>query len=391
MKCFSAQYIITNSGPPLKRAVVTTEDDGEIISVEDTGGSLEEKRHLEFYNGIIIPGFVNCHAHLELSHMKGSVPRGTGLGNFINEVIHTRDIDPARIIDSARSADNDMFNAGIVLCADVCNNSLTFNIKEESLIRYISLIEVFGLDPGNAGRRMDDAMKAADAARGKNLKYSLVPHSAYSVSVPLFRLLRGKTNENRVTSIHFMESAGEKEFLENHSGPLMETYKQSGIVPDRMETVSSHAEAVLNEITLSGNLLVVHNTFTDRKTIIKVKNRKNIFWCLCTNSNIFIENRFPPLDLLLEEGCKIVTGTDSLASNSKLDILEELKTLQANFPALSIKELVSWATINGAEALGEEDNFGKIEKGKKPGLLLLQNIDLINMKFLPQSFVTRLI
>jgi imidazolonepropionase-like amidohydrolase len=99
----------------------------------------------------------------------------------------------------------------------------------------------------------------------------------------------------------------------------------------------------------------------------------------------------PPLDLLIEEGCEIVIGTDSLASNQKLDILEELKTLQTNFPSLSIEDMVRWSTVNGAVALGEEEFFGKLEAGKKPGLLLLQNVDLINMKLLPGSFVTRLI
>ena len=128
-------------------------------------------------------------------------------------------------------------------------------------------------------------------------------------------------------------------FLENHSGPLMTSYKKSGLIPSRLETVKSHADAILNEITPAGNLILVHNTFADRDTIRMVKKRKNLFWCLCPNSNIYIENKIPPLNLLIEEGCEIVIGTDSLASNNKLNILEELKTLQLYFPSLSIEEL----------------------------------------------------
>ena len=90
-------------------------------------------------------------------------------------------------------------------------------------------------------------------------------------------------------------------------------------------------------------------------TIRKIKKRENLFWCLCPNSNIYIENKFPPVDLLIDEGCEIIIGTDSLASNKKLDILEELKTLQFHFPSLSIEDLVSWATINGAKALGKRN------------------------------------
>jgi cytosine/adenosine deaminase-related metal-dependent hydrolase len=391
MKRFSAQYIITNSGPPLKRAMITTEDDGTIFSIEDTGGNLEEKHSLEFYNGIIIPGFVNCHCHLELSHMKGFIAQGSSLKEFIEQVINTRNNNSKNIIPSAYSADNEMYNEGIVLCADICNTSLSFNIKKESRISYINLLEVFGIDAEKASLLMGEIIKVAETAEEMNLPFSMVPHSVYSMSLSLIRLLREKNDNNKITSIHFMETSGEKDFLENHSGPFMDSSRLSGLIPSGLETVKSHADAVLNEITLSGNLILVHNTFADRDTIRKIMERKNLFWCLCPNSNIYIENKIPPVDLLIEEYCEIVIGTDSLASNNKLSILEELKTLQLNFPTVSIEELVRWATINGAKALGEEARFGKIESGKKPGLLLIQNVDLINMKLLPESFVTRLI
>lgn len=391
MKSISAQYIITNTGPKLKRGVITTDDYGTILSVEDTRGHLQERGCTEYYNGILIPGFVNCHCHLELSHMKGSAAQGSGLGGFIEHIRTGRDSDSETIISSARSADNALYSAGIALCADVCNTSLTFSIKNESKIRYINLLEVFGIDPEKAGRRMDELSILAETARHMNLSFSLIPHSVYSMSLGLLRLLREKSRKNKVTSIHFMESASERLFLEDHSGPLMKSYQKSGLVPLRFETVNNHIDAVLNEITPAGNLILVHNTFADRESIKAMRTRENLFWCLCPNSNIYIENKLPPLDLLIEEGCEIVIGTDSLASNQKLDILEELKTLQTNFPSLLIEDMVRWSTVNGAVALGEEEFFGKIEAGKKPGLLLLQNVDLINMKLLPESFVTRLI
>ena len=328
MKLFSAQYIISNSGPPLKRAVITTADDGTILSIADIGGNLQEKQSLEFYNGIIIPGFVNCHCHLELSHLKGSIPQNCGLGDFIEQIRSTRDNKSESIISSAYSADKEMYREGIVLCADICNSSLTFNIKKESRIRYINLLEVFGIDPGRADRRLEEIVKVAEIAGNMNLLFSIVPHSAYSLSLPLLRLLRKKSENNKVTSIHFMETPGEKVFLENHNGPIMSSYEHSGLVPSRLETVKNHADAVLNEITPVGNLILVHNTFADKDSIRMIMERKKLYWCMCPNSNIYIENKIPPLDLLIQEGCEIVIGTDSLASNNKLSILDELKTLQ---------------------------------------------------------------
>jgi aminodeoxyfutalosine deaminase len=391
MKSFSAQYIITNSGPPLKRAVITTDDDGTILTISDTGGNLEEKQSIEFYNGIIIPGFVNCHCHLELSHMKGSIPRGTGLGEFIKQVRTSRNSTNENIIRSAGSANHNMFREGIVLCADICNTFLSFSIKKESLISYLNLLEVFGIDPDKANRRLEEIFQLSEAATDMDLPFSIVPHSVYSMSLTLLRLLRKISGNNKVTSVHFMETAGEKTFLENHTGPVMSSFKNSGLMPSRPDTAKNHVDAVLNEITPSGNLILVHNTFADKDTIRMVKKRKNLYWCLCPNSNIYIEDAIPPLDLLIEEGCEIVIGTDSLASNNKLSILEELKTLQLMFPLIPIENLVLWATYNGAKALGEEERFGKLEPGKKPGLVLLQNVDLVNMKLLPGSFAGRLI
>jgi cytosine/adenosine deaminase-related metal-dependent hydrolase len=391
MKRFSAQYIFTNTGTPLKKAIITTEDNGTIRNIDINEGNLEEEHSIEFYNGIIIPGFVNCHCHLELSHLKGSIAQGSGLGSFIEQVRNTRDHEDESIITSAYSADNEMYRDGIVFCADICNSSLSFLIKKESRISYINLLEVFGIDPEKACLRMSEITKVAETADSMNIPFQLVPHSAYSMSLSLLRLLRGKNENNTVTSIHFMETTGEKVFLENNSGPLISSYQHSGIMPSKLETVKSHADAVLNEITRNGNLILVHNTCIDRDTIRQVMERKNLYWCLCPNSNLFIEKKIPPLNLLIEEGCEIVIGTDSLASNNKLSILDEIKTLQLNFPSVSIEELVRWATLNGAKALGEENRLGKIESGKNPGLLLIQNLDLINMKLLPESFITRLI
>jgi aminodeoxyfutalosine deaminase len=391
MKYFSAQYIITNTGTPLKRAVITSADDGTVLSIEDTGGKLTERHSVEFHNGIIIPGFVNCHCHLELSHMKDSVAPKSGLGSFIEQMRNTRDTSSENIVSSACSSDKDMYKRGVNLCADICNTSITFNIKTNSRIRYINLLEVFGIDPEKSGRRMEDITRVAEIAEKMKLPYSLIPHSVYSMSLSLFRLLRKKSENNEVTSIHFMESGVEKIFLENHSGPLMTSYRQSGLLPPVLETVNNHTEAILNEVTLAGNLILVHNTFADRENIRNLKERDNLFWCLCPNSNKYIENEIPPLSLLMEEDCEIVIGTDSLASNNKLDMLEELKTLQFNFPSLQIEELVRWATLNGARALGADNAYGKIEPGKNPGLLLLRNVDLINMKLLPESSLTRLI
>jgi len=391
MKRFSAQYIFTNTGKALKRAVVEAENDGTIISITDTGGDLKETDSVEFYNGIIVPGFVNCHCHLELSHLKNKIGSRQGLGKFINQIRETRVTSEEKIMASALSADKEMYLGGIVLCADICNTDLTFTLKKESNIEYFNLIEVFGIDPEKAEKRMKEAVSLVKAAEDLGLSCSVVPHSAYSLSLPLFTLLRNATEKNTVSSVHFMESADETVFLDNHSGSIMDSYTESGLIPPLLQTVKDHTSAILREITSSGNLILVHNTYVTCETIKKLKCRDNLFWCLCPNSNMYIEERIPPADLLTSEECIITIGTDSLASNNRLSILEELKTLQAHFPEISLEEMIRWATLNGAKALGKNDIYGKIEPGSRPGLMLLQNVDLLNLKLLPSSTVKRLL
>jgi cytosine/adenosine deaminase-related metal-dependent hydrolase len=323
--------------------------------------------------------------------MKNATPENEGLGGFIEQIRSTRNYSKEDIDSCLLASDRQMYNDGIVLCADVCNTSDSFALKKESRINYINLLEVFGLDPEKAAKRFDEIVRVGQKAKEMGLDYSLVPHSVYSMSLTLLRLLRNESRNNKVTSIHFMESAEEEAFIKFRRGSLMSSYQRLGLLPEKLETVMSHTDAILNEITRSGNLILVHNTFVGRNTLRKVKERKRLFWCLCPNSNIYIENKIPPLKLLLEEGCDLVIGTDSLASNSSLSILEEIKTLQSNFSELSLEDLIRWATFNGAKALGKEEQYGKIETGMKPGLLLLQNVDLQSMKLLPESFVTRLI
>ncbi len=391
MKRFSAQYIFTNDGPPLKRGIIKVENDGTITGVEDSGGNLAEKESVEFHNGIIIPGFVNCHCHLELSHMKDLIPPKKGLAEFLKNFGTRREDGNENIPVSISRADDEMYRDGVVLCADICNTRLTFDIKKKSRIKYINLLEVFGIDPEKAERRMLEIKQLLNVASDYRIPSWIVPHSAYSLSLTLFSLLRAETESNKITSVHFMETESEKSFLKYNDGPIFESYKESGLEVEVLETVKDHETAILDKITPSGNLILVHNTFADRTTIKKIKKRKNLFWCLCPNANLYIEDLMPPVDLLIEENCLIVTGTDSLASNGHLSILEELKTLHEYYPWIPLKDLVGWATINGAMALGEEAEYGSIQQGKKPGLLLLQDIDLHKMQLLPGSRITRLI
>ncbi len=143
-------------------------------------------------------------------------------------------------------------------------------------------------------------------------------------------------------------------------------------------------QSYFHHLQEADKIILVHNTFTTEEDIDYVmkggaesvqqpttNHQPQTFFCLCPNANLFIEGVLPPVELLRTNGCAIVLGTDSLASNWSLNLLDEIKTLRNYHPQLSLEEMLRWATINGAKALGMDDVLGSFEKGKKPGAVVV--------------------
>ncbi|MBS0011694.1 MAG: amidohydrolase family protein [Bacteroidales bacterium] len=392
MRRFSAQYIITATGSILKRGIITTDDHDCIREVIDTGGNPPELSKTEFYNGIITPGFVNCHCHLELSGSQRPVGQHTGLGEFIRGVRESRKTVSPGAEKHMAEADKMMYNSGVSACGDVCNDSISFAVKEDSPIKYINFLEVFGIDPAKADKRISEVMKLKEEAGRYTAASFVVPHSFYSMSASLLKKIKILAKDNELSTIHFMESGQEAELMKNAGGALMDSYRAMGISPEMLhDRVPDHISGLREYITTEGRLILVHNTYAGNEEIQAAMERANCYFCLCPGSNLYIENTLPPVDRLREMKPSIVLGTDSLASNKSLDILEEMKIIGKHFPGAGLPELVQWATINGARALKIDNEYGSIETGKKPGLVLIKNADLSNMSLTAESKSIRLL
>lgn len=390
MRRISAHYIFTSSGKPIKMGIITLADDDTVISVEDHGGRLTETAGVEFYNGIIIPGLVNCHCHLELSHMHETVEGGNGLADFVSAIRDRRISDEEEIINAAASADRNMYDSGISACGDISNTEVTFGLKSQSPVKYVTFIEVFGIDPAKAGRRIEDAVRVAKAADVAGIDHYITPHAVYSVSDTLFPRIEEFISGTSVTSIHFLESEEERELVDRHAGKLADSYIPLGIEPDRIRTWGSHLDVAHSLSLLTGNLILVHNTVITGKETEELNKLGNVWYCLCPASNLHISTLLPPVELIYNSGGRIVIGTDSLASSHSLSLLDQMKLLQGAAPDIPLEEIVRWGTINGAIALGLERVMGSVEPGKRPGLVLLENTDLNSLRLLPETTIRRL-
>ena len=157
-----------------------------------------------------------------------------------------------------------------------------------------------------------------------------------------------------------------------------------------LPTGKASLPSYLGYLPNASKVLLVHNTFSRAEHLQLLKN-KDISLVLCPNANKYIENKLPDVPMFVKEGLNLALGTDSLASNHKLSILEEMKTLITSFPDITFEKILQWSTLNGAKALGMEANIGSFEVGKKPGINLISNFDFQKMSIGKDSFVKKLV
>jgi cytosine/adenosine deaminase-related metal-dependent hydrolase len=208
--------------------------------------------------------------------------------------------------------------------------------------------------------------------------------------------LLNEQTEAQLITIHNQESAAEDELYLAKQGGFLALYNNFEIDINSFEpTGKSSVQSWLPYFNKQQSILSVHNTYTSESDIdflIKYSEKhSSLFsYCICINANNYIEQKNPPIEMLMNSDCNVVIGTDSLASNHQLNILEELKTIQlSNNPIFPLSTLLKWATINGAKALQLDSLVGSFEKGKKPGVVLIENIQQFQLN--QQSSARRIV
>ncbi len=370
--------------------VLVTCDDGSIETIVPAADAGEGVQIME---GILCPGFINAHCHIELSHLKYRVPQHTGLVNFVQAVMTQRAGTDEEKKEAMQQAEDELYSSGTVAVGDICNTTDSVSLKKNSKLYWHNFIEVSGFVDAGAQKRFDAAAETLnffEVQLSSVIYYlsSISPHAPYSVSKKLFSLINEAT-AGRLISIHNQEAAAENELYKSKSGDFLSLYKNFGIDISSFEpTGKSSFQSWLPYFNNNQKIISVHNTFTDptdlefsrdrHSTAVGAQSRRrgsqpSTFFCLCPNANLFIENTLPPVPLLMENNCRIVLGTDSYASNTQLNIYEEIKTIQQHFPKIPLATVLQWATLNGAQALGIEKKYGSFEQGKRPGVVLINN------------------
>lgn len=360
-----------------KNGIITLSNDGVIENIELGVENIDSLSGVEFYSGVLIPGMVNCHSHLEYSYVKGMIPQGGGLGKFIETIIGIKiknETPDEQKINAAAYWDAIMAEQGIIAIGDHNNNDYVYGVKSKSKIKYFNFIELFDLDNKTSQEAYQFGLDRVGTSNKEGHVSSIVPHANYTMKQELINLTGGsKVGENGVkadgiVSVHFKESlelGGEGEF-----------------------------EAIYEGLSYDRDrILLIHSIYVTREEIQKMKSKlkDKISVVMCPVSNLYIENNMSDLNMLREEGITVALGTDSLSSNVDLSMVKEMKSLQDNFSNLSLNDIIQMATENGAKTLCIDSWAGTFEKGKNPGVVLLSGINFDTMSITNETKTTRII
>jgi cytosine/adenosine deaminase-related metal-dependent hydrolase len=391
---FKADQLFTGKEMLGDDMVLVTEEDGTVADLikSDMAGE-----GIESLSGILLPGLVNGHCHLELSHLKGVIPPHTGLIDFLCSVVTKRDFDPDEKYQAISKAEEEMDCCGIVAVGDICNTADAIGVKRRSRICWSSFIEVLSFTDAGAGK----AMSHYEEVLGEHMKdlewpnqNTLTPHAPYSISPKTFELINQATTGHTI-SIHNQEHPAEDELYRTGGGDLLKLFSIFGVHESPFPvTGKSSLRSFLPHFRNGQTIILVHNTYMPEEDLdyanqYAKENGIELIFCICINANLYIESKTPPIEMFRAHGCKLILGTDSYSSNWQLDISKEIFSIQESFPSIPLSEILKWATHNGAEALGMDDRLGSFKKGRKPGVVLIN--EPLDNKLSPLSHSTRIL
>jgi cytosine/adenosine deaminase-related metal-dependent hydrolase len=361
---------IYSPGFLLREHYLEVEEDGTIVALRPLDGT--EKRLIR-YEGVLFPGFVNAHCHLELSAFRGKLKTGLGMTAFAQAIVQERktiseEAHQYAIYDALREA----FFTGTVAIGDICNTDITAAAKKDfSKLFTHSFIELIGLDATKAEGIVEKGEALVLAfEEGKS---SLCLHAPYSVSAELRDRVYDKSPF--LTSVHLLESQAERDLFERGEGDFIPFYEAIQVPLPQFSQAFSH-QHILENLPKDIPILFVHCLEARREEIELLGTTfPQAYFCLCPKSNVYIHDKMPDLSRFESVKDRICLGTDSLASNSSLRMIEEIQLLAKHYPELELHTLLKWGTTQGAMALGKGKDFGAFAPESKPGVNLLEGID----------------
>ena len=363
-----ARFILAEPDLLIRDAVVHVSASGRISSIESWKNSSVkgQTKFVDWGSAVIMPGLVNAHAHLELTDLHDKLTRFSSFTEWISGLISLRQRWTG--VDFVRSASRGArlaLASGTTLVGDITSSGLGWKATKGINLRRVVFEEVIALSPGQACqalRQLNPLLKQTDP--DSLLVHGISPHAPYSVSAELYKRAAALSRRRRMLlATHLAETPDEVSFLSNGTGRFVDFLVDKGVLPHGWKPPGLFPVPFLDSLGVLGpRSILIHCNYLDRESIRRIKrSRSSVVYC--PRSHAFFGHEKHPVRELLDAGVNVGLGTDSLASNSSLSMIDEMRFLYSNRKDLSAREIFQMATRNGAAALNAGRTAGHLRRG----------------------------
>lgn len=377
---YTARWILPVTSPPIEAGALLVDERGRITSVGPAShvpgeGTVES---IELGEAALLPGLVNVHAHLDLSFLRGRIEDRT-FADWIQQLLAIKQgtpLTPDETVVVARWSCIEALAAGMTTVATTEDSHAGFDALRESGMRGIAYREIFGPDPAQANDVISvarDAIAAQRAKDGELVRTGISPHAPFSVSDALYqRVAELAASERLPLAAHIAESEDEHGLVTRGEGTFATRLARRGI-PTRPRARSPIALLAETGVLDVAPLLIHCVRLEDGDLAMIAAAGAAVAHCAIANARF--GHGIAPVPAMLDGGITVGLGTDSVASNNRLDLFEEARfaqllqrSLHRDITLLPAARLLRMVTIDAARALGLDGCIGSLEVGKDADL-----------------------
>ncbi len=367
MYILRSKYLLKDPDTLISNGAVLIADNGNIeYSGPFTGiNNCESSQVIDLGNAVIAPGLINTHTHLELTHLLNDINYN---GNFTDWIRQLVDIKKSWTEKNYRLSIEDgirkSVESGTTTVVDISRNGLALDELIKSNIRKILFLEMIDFNPDTASATIDNFKCQVDNITPNDLlSIGIFPHAPYTVSEKLYKCCKNTSNElDIIVATHISETKNEIEFLTKGTGHFVSLLKDFDMLKNWIHPGLRPIEYLKNIGFLNKGCILIHCNFLTNKEIDLIEeSESNVVFC--PRSHKYFQHEDHPFLKLKERKINIALGTDSLASNDSLSILDEMKFLSKHYTEVKPQDIFYMGTIAGAKALGMNDRIGRLEPG----------------------------
>ena len=366
----AARWVVPVDGPPVEHGVIDVEN-GRIVAIHQDKG----EHTLTFEDGVVIPGLVNAHTHLEFSSLATPLRAGS-FSSWIRAIVsHRRERTISNSDASARGV-LECAESGTTTVGEIATEGWSRELLAGTDLRTVAFRELIALDPDRIASQLEIAASHLDltsAADSAGVIAGLSPHAPYSVHPELFREICGLAAGRKApVAFHLAETREELELLERARGPLVELFREMGFWIDGQIPLRRRPLDYLLELSVVPRGLVIHGNYLANDEIDWLADHPNLSVVYCPRTHSVFGHSPHPWRRMQERGVRVALGTDSRASNPDLSLWSEVLFLRERYPDVEPALLLQMATLNGAIGLGLEEVTGSLTPGKAADLAVIQ-------------------